>query len=60
MRETTYEDGEGRRYEATGTWNIDAPNLFSFATYRMKDGSILTLPVDVAGDHITGHITGRP
>ena len=49
------------RVAATGTWSIDAPiNFFSHATYRRSDGTTTTLPVEVAGDQITGDLPRRP
>jgi len=43
----------------TGTWNSDAPlSSFSVATYRRKDGTIVQMPVQVAGIEITGSLQG--
>lgn len=38
----------------TGTWSPVGPiNWWQFATYRLADGSVVTMPVTVAGDKIT-------
>jgi hypothetical protein len=44
--------------KATGTWNITAPvNHFTTATYRIA-GKVVSMPVEVAGEHITGQLPG--
>jgi hypothetical protein len=46
---------------ATGTWSLETPvNFFASATY-VVNGKRLELPVEVAGDKITGEFreTGR-
>lgn len=43
----------------TGTWNIDAPiSFFSFATYKTAKGKIVQVPIQVAGEKITGATLG--
>lgn len=45
--------------QGTGTWNLNVPiSFFSVATYRTATGKIVQVPVEVAGEQITGQFQG--
>jgi hypothetical protein len=39
----------------TGHWNLDAPiSFFAYATYKRRNGKVVQMPIQVAGEQITG------